>query len=161
MQSFAIEACGNDRDVVWPALFIGTCNEPVAEHGGIRLGACGLFDVSRARHTRKSIAAHDQHVAQAKLLVCEIDLDGGLGAERLQDDVASLARFGLFLGNLACVHQALHQRLVTRQQNELVVTKEICAAVAHLRDVHRVPEQPRDGAVVPMPRCCGFSFANV
>ncbi len=60
----------------------------------------------------ESVAAENENVAEVHLLEGEIDLHGRLGSERLQVDVAALADFSFFRGELAGFDELLHQRLV-------------------------------------------------
>ena len=73
----------------------------------------------------------------------EVDLDPGVGAERLEDDVATLALLGLFLGQLARVHQPLHERLVLGELDGLAVSDEVGPAVADLREIEVVAVDAR------------------
>src|SRR2546422_6434619 len=60
----------------------------------------------------------------------------------LEDDVPPLAPRGLLLGQLARLHETLHQRLVLRELVSLAVADQVGAAVADLDEVDVVAQHP-------------------
>src|SRR6266498_604428 len=75
----------------------------------------------------------------------EIDLHPRIGPERLQDDVPSLAVVSLFLGQLARIHQSLHQRLVFGELDDLPTPSQIGPAVPDLGQPQSVTQYTGNG----------------
>ena len=141
IQQRAVEARGDDGDVVRPTILVREIDQPLARRYQIRLFGDDARDLVLANLSREAIAAEHEHVAATNLLMRKVDLDEGLGAERLEDDVAPLALRRFLLGELARLDELLHQRLVLGDLPGDSVTHEIRAAVAHLCDVQHVAEE--------------------
>ena len=95
--------------------------------------------------SREPVGAEHERVAPAQRLMGEVDLHARIGPERLEDDVAALALLRLFLGELARVHQPLHERLILGELDRLAVPDQVGAAVADLGEVQIVPVDARGG----------------
>jgi len=143
-QPVSIEPHDDDGDVVRAAPLVGERDEPVARRLEIPFASDRLGDLVPLDLAREAVRAQHQDIALADVLVGEVHLDLGIGAERLEDDVAPLAARGLLLGELARFHQPLHQRLVLRELDRLTVADQVGAAVADLREVD-VVVQDADG----------------
>ena len=68
----------------------------------------------------------------------QVDLDLGVGPERLQDDVTALALRGFLFRQLARFDQALHQRLVLRELMRFAAANQVGPAVADLGEIEMV-----------------------
>ena len=133
------------RDVVRPAALVGEVDQPGAQIRKLRVVGNHVAEFLAADQPREPVRADDQRVAAAERLVGEIDLHARVGAKRLEDDVAALALLGFFLGQLASVHQPLHERLFLGELDRLAVAHKVGAAVADLREVEVVAVDPCRG----------------
>jgi beta-glucosidase len=144
-QRLAGEPRGHHRDVVRAAGVVGVVHEGVAERVHVR-GRRGVpGDLRRPHLPREPVAAEQQQVAAPQRLPRDVDLDRGVGAERLEDDVAPRARLGLLRRQLPRVDQPLDEGLVLGELVGGAVAHEVRAAVAHLREVEGRAEQRRGG----------------
>ena len=140
-QPLAVELRDDHGDVVRTAILVRAIDELPARGEQIAVALLqDLRDLVLPHEPRQSIGAQHERVALAHLLVGEVDLHRGLGAERLEDDVAALAALRLFRRELARLDEPLHQRLILRDLQRDAVAHEIRAAVAHLREIERVAE---------------------
>ena len=118
--------------------------------------ATALGDLVAPDHGREPVAADDQHVALLQRLPRQVHPHVGVGAERLQDDVAPLARLGFFFGQLADFDEPLRQRLVAGQLPGDVAADEVAARVPDLRDVEPVAVYARHRGRGPHPADLGM-----
>ncbi len=70
------------------------------------------------------------------------DVDSRRRAESLKDDVLISVALGLFLGYVAGFDELAHKRLVARDQANLAVANQVCAAVADLSKICRGAVEP-------------------
>jgi hypothetical protein len=144
LQTVAVEASGDHRDVVRAAVLVRAVDQPLAHGHEIVLLRHDARDLVLSDLAGEPVAAQHEDIAAADHLVCEVDFDARLGAERLEDDVSPLTVLGLLLRQLPSLDQLLHQRLVLGQLARDALADEIRAAVADLCEVERVTEQPYD-----------------
>ena len=109
-QTIALEPRDDHRDVVRSAVLVRTIDQLPARHQQIVVALREhLCDLVLPHESRQSVRAQHQRVATPHLLVGEIDLHRGLGAKRLQNDVASLASLCLLRRQLPRLDEPLHQ----------------------------------------------------
>src|ERR1043165_7908928 len=114
-QPLAFESGDYHSDVVRTAPTVGEVDQRLTEIRQAIRCFDQLADLLSSNLTRKAVRTYDQGVSPAQRLMGEIHLHARIRSERLENDVAPLALIRFLLGQLTCVHQALHQRLVLRE----------------------------------------------
>ena len=80
----------------------------------------------------KSVTAEDEDVILAERDRVDLDADGRMRSERLEDHIPIGVGLGLLLGNLPRVNQLLDQRLVLGDADDLSLPQEIPTTVPNL-----------------------------
>src|SRR5258708_7795352 len=127
------------------ARLVGLLREQFAGVDGLGSRSKSVANVFKPNHPTQAVGTQEQRVAAAQFAIGQVDLHRIGGAQGLQDDVVVLEGLGFLFRQLPGLDELVHERLISRDKDELSVAQDVSARVADLRKEQMVIHECRRG----------------